>query len=93
MSILVIGGTGFIGPRLMKRLVARGQDVVCMDLNPSSPSLAEGRGARAVIRGDVTSSRTSCARLEVKPERLSNSRTGSAPARATRTRSCAGILG
>ena len=31
MSILVLGGTGFIGPRAMRRLVARGEHVVCMD--------------------------------------------------------------
>jgi nucleoside-diphosphate-sugar epimerase len=73
MSILVIGGTGFIGPRLMKRLVARGQEVVCMDLNPSSTALAEAGVRVPVIRGDVTQfedvMRTV---LEVKPERLIN---------------------
>ena len=36
MSILVIGGTGFIGPRVIRRLVERGEDVVCMDINPSA---------------------------------------------------------
>ena len=73
MSILVIGGTGFIGPRLMKRLVARGQDVVCMDLNPSSPSLAEAGLRAPVIRGDVTQFEDVMrAVLEVKPERLIN---------------------
>ena len=34
MPVLVIGGTGVIGPRLIRRLVARGEEVVCMDLNP-----------------------------------------------------------
>ncbi len=73
MSILVIGGTGFIGPRLMKRLVARGQEVVCMDLNPSSPSLAEAGLRAPVIRGDVTQFEDVMrAVLEVKPERLIN---------------------
>jgi nucleoside-diphosphate-sugar epimerase len=73
MAVLVIGGTGFIGPRLIRRLVARGQDVVCMDVNPSSAAFSE-MGLRApVIRGDVTRfedvMRTV---LEVKPERLIN---------------------
>jgi uncharacterized protein YbjT (DUF2867 family) len=27
MSVLVIGATGFIGPRLIRRLVARGESV------------------------------------------------------------------
>ena len=40
MSILVIGGTGFIGPRVIKRLVARGEDIVCMDINPGAASFA-----------------------------------------------------
>ena len=47
MSMLVIGGTGFIGPRLIRRLVARGEDVVCMDVNPvaalARPTWASGR--------------------------------------------------
>ncbi len=73
MSILVIGGTGFIGPRLIKRLIARGEDVVCMDLNPFSASLADAGLRAPVIRGDVTQfedvMRTV---LDVKPERLIN---------------------
>ena len=41
MSILVLGGTGFIGPRAIQRLVARGEHVVCMDINPDTASFAE----------------------------------------------------
>jgi nucleoside-diphosphate-sugar epimerase len=73
MAILVVGGTGFIGPRLIRRLVARGQTVVCMDLNPGPVSFAELGVSVAVLRGDVTQfedvMRTV---LEVKPERLIN---------------------
>jgi len=73
MSILVIGGTGFIGPRLIRRLIARGEAVVCMDLNPAAASFADVASAAPVIRGDVTRfedvMRTV---LEVKPERLIN---------------------
>jgi len=73
MSVLVIGGTGFIGPRLIRRLVARGQDVVCMDINPGAAPFADAPLPAPVIRGDVTRfedvMRTV---LEVKPERLIN---------------------
>ena len=40
MAILVLGGTGFIGPRLIRKLVERGHEVVCMDINPSAASFA-----------------------------------------------------
>ncbi len=54
MSIFVIGGTGFIGIRVIPMLVARGETVVCMDINPNAPALA-GLGEKVtVIRGDVT---------------------------------------
>src|SRR5262245_17252947 len=57
----------------MKRLVARGQEVVCMDLNPSSPALAEVGVRVPVMRGDVTQFEDVMrAVLEVKPERLIN---------------------
>ena len=38
MSTLVIGGTGFIGPRVIRRLLERGEEVVCMDINPGAAS-------------------------------------------------------
>ena len=41
MAILVLGGTGFIGPRAIRRLVARGEHVVCMDINPGAASFAD----------------------------------------------------
>ena len=73
MSILVIGGTGFIGPRLIRKLVARGEDVVCMDINPGAASLADVPLRAPVIRGDVTRFEDVMrAVLEVKPERLIN---------------------
>ena len=73
MSVLVIGGTGFIGPRLIRRLVARGEDVVCMDVNPFAASLSDVGLRAPVVRGDVTQfedvMRTV---LDVKPDRLIN---------------------
>ena len=41
MSVFVIGGTGFIGHRLVRLLVARGHAVTCMDINPSAHSFAD----------------------------------------------------
>ena len=73
MSILVIGATGFIGPRLIRRLVARGESVVGMDLNPAAAPFGGVPIGAPVVRGDVTHfedvMRTI---LDVKPERVIN---------------------
>src|SRR3981189_1714165 len=73
MSVLVIGATGFIGPRLIRRLVARGESVVGMDLNPGAATFGDVPIGAPVIRGDVTQfedvMRTV---LDVKPDRLIN---------------------
>ena len=54
MAIFVIGGTGFIGIRVIPLLVARGETIVCMDINPNAPTLAGLGDKVSVIRGDVT---------------------------------------
>ena len=54
MAILVLGGTGFIGPRLIRKLVDRGHEVVCMDINPDAASFAGMEDQVRVIRGDIT---------------------------------------
>ena len=54
MSIFVIGGTGFIGIRVIPMLVARGETVVCMDINPNAPAFSGLGDKVTVIRGDVT---------------------------------------
>src|SRR5215471_8284522 len=73
MSVLVIGATGFIGPRLIRKLVARGESVVGMDLNPGAATFGGVPIGAPVVRGDVTQfedvMRTV---LDVKPERLIN---------------------
>jgi nucleoside-diphosphate-sugar epimerase len=73
MSILVVGATGFIGPRLIRKLVARGESVVGMDLNPGAAPFGDVPIGAPVVRGDVTQfedvMRTV---LDVKPERLIN---------------------
>jgi nucleoside-diphosphate-sugar epimerase len=69
----VIGATGFIGPRLIRRLLARGETVVGMDLNPNALAFGDEPIGAPVVRGDVTQfedvMRTV---LDVKPERLIN---------------------
>ena len=73
MSVLVIGATGFIGPRLIRKLAARGETVVGMDLNPGAAAFADVPIGAPVLRGDITQfedvMRTM---LEVKPERVIN---------------------
>jgi len=54
MSTLIIGGTGFIGPRVMRLLLARGEAVACMDINPNTPAVADLAGRVKMVRGDVT---------------------------------------
>ncbi len=50
MAIMVTGGTGFIGRRIVRELAERGEDVVCFDLAPP-PAQQDGV---AYYRGDIT---------------------------------------
>ena len=73
MLTLVIGGTGFIGPRLIKRLLAAGETVTCMDVNLGTGPFTSLSDKVRVIRGDVTHFEDVMrAVLEVKPDRLIN---------------------
>ncbi|HTE85151.1 MAG TPA: NAD(P)-dependent oxidoreductase [Dehalococcoidia bacterium] len=54
MKVLVLGGTGFIGPRVMRRLLDRGHEVSCMDINPASPLITDIRDRINFTRGDIT---------------------------------------
>ena len=56
MSILAIGGAGFIGRRLIPLLAARGEHVTCMDIDVAGAkaAFADLGDAVEVIRGDVT---------------------------------------
>src|SRR5262245_5469197 len=73
MSILVIGATGFIGPRLIRKLVARGETVVGMDLNPGAATFGGVPIGAPVLRGDITQFEDVMRiMLDVKPERVIN---------------------
>ena len=54
MSTLIIGGTGFIGRRLVPLLAQRGEDIVCMDINPQTANFSDLDKQVRVIRGDVS---------------------------------------
>ncbi|MBV8737378.1 MAG: NAD(P)-dependent oxidoreductase [Alphaproteobacteria bacterium] len=73
MSILVIGGTGFIGRRLVPLLAQRGEEIVCMDINPATANY-EGFGKQVrVVRGDVSQFDDVMATMvAAKPERVIN---------------------
>ena len=53
MAVLVIGGTGFIGYRLVRLLVARGETVTSMDVNPAAHSFADLGAKVRSVRGDI----------------------------------------
>jgi nucleoside-diphosphate-sugar epimerase len=73
MSTLVFGATGFIGPRLIRKLIARGESVVGVDVNPGAAAFGNVPIGAPVMRGDVTRfddvMRTI---VEVKPDRVIN---------------------
>jgi nucleoside-diphosphate-sugar epimerase len=54
MSIMVTGGTGFIGARIVRKLVERGEEVVCFDLAPPRANLQPYSDSIRVYRGDIT---------------------------------------
>jgi len=53
MSVLVIGGTGFIGARIVKNLVKRKEKVVCMDAHPNLKAIGDVIDKVTLIKGDV----------------------------------------
>ena len=54
MSVMVTGGTGFIGNRIIRKLVERGEEVVCFDLAPPRANLTPYLDRVQMYRGDVT---------------------------------------
>jgi nucleoside-diphosphate-sugar epimerase len=73
MSILVIGGTGFIGRRLIPLLAQRGEEIVCMDINPATANYENYGKQVRVVRGDVSQFDDVMATMvEAKPKRVVN---------------------
>src|SRR5438046_4787298 len=73
MSILIIGGTGFIGRRLVPLLAKRGEEIICMDTNPQTADYSEFGKQVRVIRGDVSQfDDVMAAMANAKPSRVIN---------------------
>jgi nucleoside-diphosphate-sugar epimerase len=73
MTTLVFGGTGFIGRRTIPRLVQRGEQVVVMDINPTTANFSEQGDAVRVVAGDITNFEDVIkAIMDAKPERIMN---------------------
>src|SRR5215467_4767529 len=73
MSILILGATGFIGRRLVPLLVQRGEEIVCMDINPGTANYDQFGKQVRVVRGDVTQfDDVMAATVAAKPTRVVN---------------------
>jgi nucleoside-diphosphate-sugar epimerase len=73
MATLVIGGAGFIGSRVLRRLLDRGERVACMDVTPNAPTLADLAGDVKLLRGDVTQfDQVIAVMLAERPDRVLN---------------------
>ncbi|MBY0337130.1 MAG: NAD(P)-dependent oxidoreductase [Acetobacteraceae bacterium] len=73
MDILIIGGTGFIGRRLVHLLHARGHVVTVMDTEPAPTSFADLGERVRTIRGDVGSFTDVMAAMgDARPDRVVN---------------------
>src|ERR1700676_1861573 len=73
MTTFIAGGTGFIGRRLVPLLAQRGEEIVCLDLNPQTADFS-GLGKQVrVVRGDVSQFDDVMARMsDAKPNRVIN---------------------
>jgi len=54
MSILITGGTGWVGTGLAHRLVERGEDVILFDIAPQMERVADIKNNVKVVQGDQT---------------------------------------
>ncbi|MBV8718984.1 MAG: NAD(P)-dependent oxidoreductase [Chloroflexi bacterium] len=74
MKFLVFGGTGFIGNRVLRKLLDKGHEVAAFDINPNLPAYdADLVGKVQVLRGDITLMDDVVeAMLAVKPDHVLN---------------------
>src|SRR5262245_15015248 len=73
MPVFVIGGSGFIGYRLVRLLVARGETVTSMDTNLEAHSFADLGPRVSCVRGDIASFADVIAAMSAaKPDRVVN---------------------
>ena len=71
MTVLVLGGSGFIGQRVMRRLIERDEKVACMDINPRAAAIEGLEDRLSVMYGDITQFEDVVkAVLESKPDRI-----------------------
>ena len=54
MPVMVTGGAGFIGNRIVRKLVERGEEVVCFDLAPPRANLDPYLDRIQFYRGDIS---------------------------------------
>lgn len=54
MPVLVVGGTGFIGREVVRRLVARGEETIAFDINPRRSFFGELGDRVKIVAGDAT---------------------------------------
>ena len=54
MSMLITGGTGWVGTGLAHRLVERGEDVILFDIAPQIERVADIKKNLKVVQGDQT---------------------------------------
>ena len=53
MTVLVLGGTGFIGRRAVRRLAEQGEQVAVMDVNPRAANFDDLGSQVSVMQGDI----------------------------------------
>jgi nucleoside-diphosphate-sugar epimerase len=73
MTTFIAGGTGFIGRRLVPLLAQRGEEIVCMDVNPQTADFGQLGNQVKVVRGDVSQfDDVMAAMTAAKPQRVIN---------------------
>lgn len=73
MSIFVIGGTGFIGSRLIRLLAKEGKQITCFDINAEFEQFADIEDLVKTVQGDLTQfDNLFSSMADAKPDRVIN---------------------